>query len=415
MTDVGKNALEESVPVGRTDVTTGELEVAGAEIGDDGVDTAVPFSGTVGDTTTVGEEAGVVTPEALTEGVVMGVVTTTGGVEVPFVGELVTIIVPDVVGGVTIGLVGPVPETIVVGGDVGDTMGVVVVGALEGVVRIVPMTLVSDRMLERRLPNPVLLVVAAAEETGGRGVVTGVTTPVEAVPVIPVGVGVGVVVGGTRALVTTERTDESGLGTTVVVAAEDTGGSGVLTTGAVVGVLTTGAVVGVLTTGGVVGVLTTVGVATGVEVEVNGSRMLDKILLSGKIGAGLEGAETPVELEAAPVTDDPPVPENVTPEVIAELVVGLEELVVVPPVKIPPGRNVIPLAVAEDDDGISTVVAAELSELEWVGRITTGGTAPLEAAEDGEIKGSTTLSRIPGLVELVVDAAVGPPIGTVVV
>lgn len=377
------------------------LELGGAEIGDDGVDTAVPFSETVGVTTPVGEETGVVSPEALAERVVVGVVTINGGVEVPLVGELVMIIVPvgdevgGVVGGVTIGLVGPVPEIVVVGGDVGETIGVVVVGALEGVVGIVPMIVVSDRRLERRLPNPVLLVEAAAEETGG--VTIGVTTPVEAVPVIPVGVGVSVEVGGTRALETTERIEESGAVPTTVVAAAEAG---------VVGVFTTGGVVGVLTIGGVVGVSVGVGVGVG---EVNGLRMLVKMLLSGKIG-------TEVELEAAAVAVDPPLPENVTPDVMAELVVGLEELVVVPPVKIPPGRNVIPLAAAEDDDGISTVVAAEPGELERVGKITTGGTEPLDAAAEGEeVNGSSKLSRRAGPVEPVVGAAVGPPTGTVVV
>ncbi|KAE9371147.1 hypothetical protein N431DRAFT_20245 [Stipitochalara longipes BDJ] len=323
----------------------------------------------VGVTTTVGDEDGGVTPEALTEGVVI-VVGALGGVEVPLLGGLVTIIVPEEVGGVGLGLVTPVPEIvtpvpeIIVVGGVG-----AVVGTLVGVVIMVPMILVgSDKMLERRLPSPVLLVVAAATEVTGIGVVTGGSIPVEAVPVTPVGVGVSVEVGGRIALVTTERIDDSGFVPTIVVGTAETGG---------VGVLTTGGVVGVLTTGGVVGALTTVGVAIGVEVAVNGSRILVKMLLSGKIGAGLEGAETAVELEAAGVAVDPPLPENVTPDVRAELVVGLGGLDVVPPVKIPPGRNVIPLGEAEDaDDGISTVVAATLSGVEGVGKINRGGTAP---------------------------------------
>lgn len=405
MTDVGKNALELSVVVGVTEVKSEpEAEVAGAEIG---VDVAVPFRGTVGVTTTVGEESGVVTPVALTVGVVIGGVTTVvgvvGGVEVPFTGELVMTIVPDgdEVGG--IGVVTPVPEIIVVGGDVGVTIGVV--GALEGVVTIVPMILVSDKMLERRLASPVLLVAAT-------GVVAGVTTPVEAAAVMPVAVGVSVEAGGRRALVTTDRMEEIGFVPTTVVAAA----LGVLTTAGVVGVVTTAGVVGVLTTAGVVGVLTTVGVDTGVEVPVNRPRILVTTLLSGS-GSGLEAAAAEAELVAAAVAVDPPLPENVTPDVMAELVVGLEGLVVVPLVETEPGQIVIAAAAdAEADDGISTVVAAELGELAGVGRTTTSGTEPLEAAEegtDGDV--SNTPAMMSGLVELAVDAAVGPPNGTVVV
>jgi hypothetical protein len=405
MTDVGKNALELSVVVGVTEVKSEpEAEVAGAEIG---VDVAVPFRGTVGVTTTVGEESGVVTPVALTVGVVIGGVTTVvgvvGGVEVPFTGELVMTIVPDgdEVGG--IGVVTPVPEIIVVGGDVGVTIGVVV-GALEGVVTIVPMILVSDKMLERRLASPVLLVAAT-------GVVAGVTTPVEAAAVMPVAVGVSVEAGGRRALVTTDRMEEIGFVPTTVVAAA----LGVLTTAGVVGVVTTAGVVGVLTTAGVVGVLTTVGVDTGVEVPVNRPRILVTTLLSGS-GSGLEAAAAEAELVAAAVAVDPPLPENVTPDVMAELVVGLEGLVVVPLVETEPGQIVIAAADAEADDGISTVVAAELGELAGVGLTTTSGTEPLEAAEegtDGDV--SNTPAMMSGLVELAVDAAVGPPNGTVVV
>jgi hypothetical protein len=102
---------------------------------------------------------------------------------------------------------------------------------------------------------------------------------------------------------------------------------------------------------------------------------------------------------------------------MAELIVGLDGLVVVPLVETEPGQMVIAAADAEADDGISTVVAAELGELAGVvGWTTMSGTAPLEAAEegtDGDV--SNTPAMMSGLVELAVDAAVGPPAGTIVV
>jgi hypothetical protein len=115
--------------------------------------------------------------------------------------------------------------------------------------------------------------------------------------------------------------------------------------------------------------------------------MPDRMLLRGKIPAGVEDSGVEVELEAA-AGDDPPGPENVTPGVVGVLASGLEELVVVPPVKIPPGPKVIPLAAGVEEDEWSTVAAITPSGVATVGGITTKGTAPLEAAEEAEVNGS---------------------------
>jgi hypothetical protein len=112
------------------------------------------------------------------------------------------------------------------------------------------------------------------------------------------------------------------------------------------------------------------------------------MLLRGKIPAGVEDSGVEVELEAAAVGDDPPGPENVTPGVVGVLGSGLEELVVVPPVKIPPGPKVIPLAEGVEEDGWSTVAAITPSGVATVGGTTTTGTAPLEAADEAEVNGS---------------------------
>lgn len=111
-----------------------------------------------------------------------------------------------------------------------------------------------------------------------------------------------------------------------------------------------------------------------------------RTLLRGKIPAGIAGSEE-VELEAAAVGDDPPSPENVTPGVIASgLASGLGELVVVPPVKIPPGPKVIPLAVGvEGDAGVAGITTSGVA---GIGGTTTKGTAPLEAAEEAGVNGS---------------------------
>jgi hypothetical protein len=247
---------------------------------------------------------------ALDEGDVMSVVVVgeLGGVEVEFEDPVITM-VPEVVGDV--GITTILEEGVVVGGE--EAVTTVVVGALEGDDRMEPMTLVSDAMmLERRLPRPVLLVAAAGEEAG---VVIGVvTTPVEAEPVIPV------LVGGRRLLVNSERIDDTGsVPTTVVAAAEDDGE--------------------------LAGVGTTVGEGVGV-----GSRLVRRELTIGKSPAALD------DVDAAAVAVDPPLPENVTPDETAafelELGLGLEELDVVPPDKIPLGTKVIPPTEAEADEGV---------------------------------------------------------------
>ena len=107
------------------------------------------------------------------------------------------------------------------------------------------------------------------------------------------------------------------------------------------------------------------GIANGLELPVGGgvagSSKLDTILLSvGNRPRGLGEGESEVDAAAA-VAVDPPVPENVTPSVTGLLSLGVDELVVVPPVKIPPGPKVIPLAAAEAGEGTLTVVGEALS------------------------------------------------------
>lgn len=366
-----------------------EVEAAAVETGDPGAD-RVPFN----DALTVGVDRGVVGALTLDKGDVIPVVVVgeLGGVEVEFEDAVITM--PDVVG--EVGITTIVPEVVVLGGEEGVTT--VVVGALEGDERIEPMTLVSDAMmLERRLPRPVLLVAAAGEEAG---VVIGVTTPVEAeaeTPVLVVAAGGSELTGGRRELVNTERIDETGsVPTTVVAAAEDDAKLGLA--------------------GVVTGVETAVGVGVGVGSSV------DRIeLMIGTIPAALDD----VDVGAAAVAVDPPLPENVTPDEAAalELGLGLEELDVVPPVKIPLGPKVIPPIEADEDEGAWTVVAAALLGDEgdagdegaaaWdeeVGRMIIDGTTPLEAAAEG----SSKLPKTPrSTVELAAD--VGPPIPTVVV
>lgn len=170
MTDVGKKLLEESVVVGVT-VKTSELEAAEVDTGAGGVVT-VPLEGGAGEEEVeIGGDGVVVSVGVVTGGVVISVTDTLVGelggvVTVPF--EVITM-VPDVVGDVGGGGGGSVGEITVVGGEVGVTTTVsgVLVGALVGVDRMEPMTLVSDdNKLERRLPSPTLVVVAAAEESG---------------------------------------------------------------------------------------------------------------------------------------------------------------------------------------------------------------------------------------------------------
>jgi hypothetical protein len=379
------------VVVGVT-LKTREVELAGVEIGDTGVD-VVPFGAMLLPDTVVGEEGPVV--------ITLDDVGELGGeVELP---DVVATIVPDVVGDV--GTTTAVAEVDVAGdvagdvggdvaGDVGVRTGLEVVGALEGDDNTEPMTLVSEAMmLERRLPRPVLLVVAAGD---GVGVGSGVITPVEADPVTPVEVGERMI----------ERIDEMGSGTTDVVAA-----TGEDALGAAVGV---GVGVGV----GVVGVGT-------VGVGVVGSRTPERRPLRLGNRPSTLDVEAEVDVDAAAVAVDPPLPENVTPDVRAELELGLEELVVVPPVKIPPGPKVIPLAAAEDDDdGVLTVVGEALSGvtagLEEVGWTITAGTLPLEAAAvPAAVPAEVSGSKRPGVracsVELDELAAVGLLNPTIVV
>jgi hypothetical protein len=389
---------------------TGELELA--------ADETVPFNATPGGVA-VGEGGLVVITVLLVVGSVMSVADVVGelggGVAV-VLKERGGIMVPDTLGDVP----GPtIPDGVVVvaaGGGVGSGVeavvsgvetgasGVeaVVVGALGGVSVVKKGGMIGEMMLERRLPRGVELVVAAAAGGSvvvGSGVTAGVVTPVEAAPVTPVGsVGVGVVVGvGSRALVNDSITPERGSvpGDEVAAGEGDEGeiaGSDVVATGSDVESTVAGRTAGsdvvaagsdVVATGSDVVATRSDVVATrsdvesteagktagsdvvaageGVGVGVGGSSKLDTIPLSvGNRPGGLGEGESEV-VAAAAVAVDPPVPENVTPSVTGLLSLGVDEVVVVPPVKIPPGPKVIPLAAAEDGDGTLTVVGEALS------------------------------------------------------
>jgi hypothetical protein len=413
---VGKKSVPGTVAVGVT-VKRIELEpvlkaaLPGVETGDaGGVEVAiVPFPSDVGpvadaESVTVGEAEPVIRVEP-DRGVVMTVVgepgrsveiavelTDTGGGDTGDTGGVVGTDVPIVT----------VPEA---GGGVVITTGPVVVAA--ALVIIEPMTLVSEAMiLERRLPSPMLLVVAAAPEDTGVETIT----PVEAAPLTPVEVAAAVGVGRMR-FVKDDRRDGRGSGiTTLDAAAEETG---VETVGAADGVVTGSAV----------------GVGVGVGV-VGGSRTLERTLLRIGTNPGSVVALVAAAVEAAAVAIEAPVPENVTPEVtLSGVEIGVEELDG-DPVKTPPGPNVIPVPAAEDEDnGVSIVVAAALLG-EVVGKTITDGTSPLEAVElaaalaaavgktmiDGTspleaaelaavVGGSTRLSRVSGVVEAAAETA----------
>jgi hypothetical protein len=222
---------------------------------------------------------------------------------------------------------------------------VVVVGELGELGGVKMGETIGEMILERRLPKGMELVVAAA--AGGSvgvgsevGVTAEVVTPVGAAPLTPsegVGVSVGVGVGvGRRALVNEFITPERGSVPGDEVAAGegeegDTAGPDVEA-------------------------------GEGVGVGVGGASKLDTTSLT--VGNSPAGGLSEGELEAdaaAAVAVDPPVPVNVTPSVTGLLSLEVEELVVVPPVIIPPGRKVIPLPVAEDGDGTLTVVGEALS------------------------------------------------------
>jgi len=382
---------------------TGELELA--------ADETVPFNATPGpDGVAVGEGGLVVITVSLVVGSVMSVadvVGELGGVAV-VLKDRGGIMVPDALGDVP----GPtIPDGVVVvaaGGGVGSGVEAVVSGveagpsgveavvvvALGGVGVVKIGGMIGEMMLDRRLPRGVELVVAAAAGGSvvvGSGVTTGVVTPVEAAPVTPVGsVGVGVVVGvGRRALVNDSITPERGsvpgdevaagegeegeiAGSDVVAAAGggEVAGSDVESTGE--GVAAGSDVVAAgggevagsdveSTVAGKTAGSEVVAAGEGVGVGVAGSSKLDTILLSvGNRPGGLGEGESEVDAAAA-VAVDPPVPENVTPSVTGLLSLGVDELVVVPPVKIPPGPKVIPLAAAEDCEGTLTVVGEALS------------------------------------------------------
>ena len=395
---------------------TGELELA--------ADETVPFNATPGpDGVAVGEGGLVVITVSLVVGSVMSVADVVGelggGVAV-VLKDRGGIMVPDALGdvpgptipdGVVVvaadGGVGSGVEAVVSGVEAGPSgVEAVVVVALGGVGVVKIGGMIGEMMLDRRLPRGVELVVAAAAGGSvvvGSGVTTGVVTPVEAAPVTPVGsVGVGVVVGvGRRALVNDSITPERGsvpgdevaaegeegeiAGSDVVAAAgggevagsdvESTGegvaaGSDVESTGegeaagsdvvAAGGGEVAGSDVESTVAGKTAG-SEVVAAGEGVGVGVAGSSKLDTILLSvGNRPGGLGEGESEVDAAAA-VAVDPPVPENVTPSVTRLLSLGVDELVVVPPVKIPPGPKVIPLAAAEDGEGTLTVVGEALS------------------------------------------------------
>jgi len=343
---------------------TGELELA--------ADETVPFNATPGpDGVAVGEGGLVVITVSLVVGSVMSVadvVGELGGVAV-VLKDRGGIMVPDALGDVP----GPtIPDGVVVvaaGGGVGSGVEAVVSGveagpsgveavvvvALGGVGVVKIGGMIGEMMLDRRLPRGVELVVAAAAGGSvvvGSGVTTGVVTPVEAAPVTPVGsVGVGVVVGvGRRALVNDSITPERGsVPGDEVAAGEGEEGE------------TAGSAVEAVGEGDTAG-SDVEAVGEGVDVGVAVSSKLDTTSL--RVGNSPAGGLSEGELEAdaaAAVAVDPPVPVNVTPSVTGLLSLGVEELVVVPPVIIPPGRKVIPLPAAEDGDGTLTVVGEALS------------------------------------------------------
>jgi hypothetical protein len=332
------------VVVGVT-VKTSELEVAADEI--------VPFKAIpdpVG--VPVGEEGLVVMTVSLVVGVVMSVADIVGelvGVAV-VLKDWVTTMVADALDDVP-GPVKPDPglvvEVLAADGGVVVTSVVeaVVVAALGGVEVDPRVGTIGEMMLERRLAKSVELVVAAPEGLGlgvgsGVGVTAGVVTPVEAAPVTPVegsrvGVGLGVGVER-RALVNDSITPERGS----VPGDEVAAGEG-----------EEGETAG----------LDVEAAGEGVGVGVAGSSKLDtRPLTVGNSPDGLGVGELEVDAAAA-LAVDPPVPEKDTPSVEALLSLEVEELVVVPPVIIPPGPKVIPLPAAEDGDGTLTVVGEALS------------------------------------------------------
>jgi hypothetical protein len=315
--DVGKVDTGVVVPVSVAESV--ELNVEVGNVDPVLVSIDVPLKVDVGDEMSVGP---VVVGPVVVGTVVVGTVVV-GPVEVP-----VPVPVPESVGpvevervvvGALLSVVAMVPET---------TVPVVLVAALAELdVVPVPRILVSDKILDIRLPIPVLVVEAAAD-----GVVVGVEvvrTPVETVPVTP-------------------SVDVDDAAAVVVV------GSKVDTTLVVVGATLD------------VAALDTTEVVVGASVVDVGARrvlrtdMMDEIVLTGEV------------VEDAAV--EPPVPVKDTPELTSLVVVGAEEPVDEPD-KTPDGPNVIALLV-DDAAAVPTVVVGLL--LETVGSIIVEGTDPVE-------------------------------------
>lgn len=315
--DVGKVDTGVVVPVSVAESV--ELNVEVGNVDPVLVSIDVPLKVDVGDEMSVGP---VVVGPVVVGTVVVGTVVV-GPVEVP-----VPVPVPESVGpvevervvvGALLSVVAMVPET---------TVPVVLVAALAELdVVPVPRILVSDKILDIRLPIPVLVVEAAAD-----GVVVGVEvvrTPVETVPVTP-----------------SVDVDDAAAGVVV--------GSKVDTTLVVVGATLD------------VAALDTTEVVVGASVVDVGARrvlrtdMMDEIVLTGEV------------VEDAAV--EPPVPVKDTPELTSLVVVGAEEPVDEPD-KTPDGPNVIALLV-DDAAAVPTVVVGLL--LETVGSIIVEGTDPVE-------------------------------------
>jgi hypothetical protein len=388
MTDAGRKSVPGAVVVGeRVNIVELGLVLGGSveTDGAGGVCVAVPFPDNPG-----GVTAGVAAPEVelVTIAPDNGVATVVGklGGEVAMA---VVFVDPGGDGdrggsGLVVGW-----ATEVVGGE---ATGEVVVGSLEAITE--PRKLLSDAMiLERRFPKPVLLVVVEAAPVGSV-ITTGLVTPVKAAPLTPV-MGVGVTV--TRPVKDPTR-DARGSGISVLdEAAEDTA----VVVSAVVEA-SAGVVVAAVNVGDGVGVGVVESRGTGIRLPRNGT-------------AGSGEVDAVEVVEGAAVAVEPPVPENVTPDVtLSGLATGVVELDVEPD-KTPPGKKVIPLpAAGDEDDGVSDVAVvggsavvegsavvggSAVVEVETVGRTTTAGRPPVDAAPEVDaappVDGSKGLSTDP--------------------
>jgi hypothetical protein len=375
--DGGKKSVPGAVPVGKTlnivELELGSLPGVGTGVAS-GVCVAivVPFPnvGTIPKAVPVGEAPPrvelVVT--SVTDNGVVTIVGELGGV----VAIAVELVVPGGgdgdtrASGVVVGC-----ATEVVGGE-GVTTGVVVVSSITEPRRLLSVAMI----LERRLSKPVLLVVV-----GAAPLETGVVALAEAAPLTPVGVGVGVGVGSS---IKDPRIVARGSGISEVEVAAEVS-SVVASAEVALGVsVEAGAADGA-------GVGVVVGVSVGVGV--GDSRTLDsKLLRIGTSPEEIDGVEVVEDAAAAAV--DPPVPENVKPDVTLWGLAAGVAVVDVDPDKTPPGPKVIALPAAEDEgNGVSIVVGSALVEVETVGRTTTGGTLPVDAAPP--VNGSKRLSMKP--------------------